>query len=134
MSKKPAAKKPVAKKPAEKKPETAQEPSESEETPVSTDDTDDIFSSDFDENSAEAPAPAAKPAAKPAPQKAKKPVVNNWDVMVVQVTKKTSLEEFAKFNSRSVASILALNPNLSADQEIAEGTAVKIFIDPDRQQ
>ena len=60
--------------------------------------------------------------------------MESWDIMVLKVTKKMTLEDFAKVNGRSVASILALNPSLTAGQEIAEGTEIKVFIDPDRQQ
>ncbi len=132
---KPAVKKPAAK-PAAKTPAAAPEkkpaaPIENKAVPAAkTETSDDIFSSNFDGASAETPAPAAKPAVK----KVKKIAVESWDIMVVKAPKNITLDEFAKQNSRSAESVLVLNPALSADQEIAAGTEVKIFIDPDRQQ
>ncbi|MBO5802316.1 MAG: LysM peptidoglycan-binding domain-containing protein [Lentisphaeria bacterium] len=118
---------------APKKAETKAQPSASlPEKPV---DADDIFGTDFDNPAAEA-APTAKPAVKPAAKPVAKsaPVVESWDIMVLKADKKVTVEEFARINGRSVASILALNPEITAGAELAEGTKVKIFIDPERQQ
>ena len=138
--KKPGAKTPAAKKteaaPApEKKPEAAPAPEkkpDSKEVPAAPSmDNDDIFGTDFANPAAEN---AAKPAAKkPAPKKLA-PVVESWDVMVLKVEKNLSVEDFARINGRSVASILALNPGLAADSALTEGTKIKVFIDPERQQ
>lgn len=138
--KKPDTKTPAAKKPAEtpapvpaKKPEAvpAQKPDNKEVPSAPTMDNDDIFGMDFANPAAEN---AAKPAAKkPAPKKLA-PVVESWDVMVLKVEKNLSVEEFARINGRTVASILALNPGLAADSALAEGTKIKVFIDPERQQ
>lgn len=111
-----------------KKPEAApaKKPASKDVPAAPTVDNDDIFGMDFAN-------PAAENTAKPAAKKLA-PVVESWDIMVLKVEKNLSVEEFARINGRSVASITALNPGIAAGSELAEGTKVKVFIDPERQQ